>query len=248
MAGPAADGSGPDPRQHGQRGQDGPDGEAGLPVTAQRVGQGHGRRRGDGGAEGEGHRVEAGHGTDPVGEVALDDDRHQDVADRDAHQCQGGGGQEAARAAGVRADQQARGDGDHAGADHRAGSEAAGQPGSGDSEDGEAERGYGGEQSGDAAAHAEPVADLLQEGAQARDGGAQVHRGQDDAEDEQTGRPGRPRARGGRLAGYLGHNAPGTPLRACPRLRLRTCFRTCLGTCLRPGFVTSHETHHRIMG
>ena len=57
--------------------------------------------------------------------------------------------------------------------------------GRGDAEDGEAERRHGGEQSGDGAAHAEPVADLFEEGAEAGDGGAEVERGEHDADDDE---------------------------------------------------------------
>ncbi len=212
------------------------------PVAAQGVGQGHGHGGGGGRTKGEGHRVQAGHGADPVGEPALDDDRHQHIADGDAHEGECAGGQETGRAPGVRPYQQAPGDGGHAGAHHGTRSEAAGQAGRGDAEDGEAERGHGGQQPGHTAAHAEPVADLLQERAEAGDGGAEVQRGQHDGNDDQTCRP---RARGRRLtrARRRGRN----PFGRLPRRRL--LGRRRLGTGLRgPCFFTSHAAHHRIMG
>ena len=73
------------------------------PAAAQRVGQRHGHGGRGRGAQGERHRVEAGHRADPVGELPLDDDRHQDVADGDAREGEGAGGEEAGRAARERA-------------------------------------------------------------------------------------------------------------------------------------------------
>lgn len=178
-----------EPGQHGDRREQRPHRQAGPPTPAERIGHGHGERRGERGAQGQRHGVEPGHRADPVGEPALDDHRHQDVADRDAGQGEPAGGEEAAGAAGVRAHHDAHGDRDHTGADDRAGPETPGQTGCGDAEGGEAQRGYGGQQAGDGAAHAETVADLFQQRAEAGDGRAEVERGEDETGDHDPPQP-----------------------------------------------------------
>ena len=93
--------------------------------------------------------------------------------------------------------------------------------------------GHGGEQPGDAAAHAEPGAHLFEEGAEAGDGGAEVEGGQHDADDDQ---PRRPRARGGAR-------------RRVPAVRRsRRGVRAVADAVVRVPLVYSHDTHHRIMG
>ena len=186
-----------DPGQHREGREHGPDGRARTASSRpSRSVSGHGDGGGEGGAEGQGHGVEAGHGADAVGEPALDDHRHQDVADGDAHQGQGAGGQEPGGGADVRADHQARRDGGHARADDGTRTEAAGQAGRHDPEDREAERRHGGEHARHAAAHVQPVADLFEEGAEAGDGGAEVEGGQDEPDGDQAQQPG-----GGGLGG-----------------------------------------------
>ncbi|EGJ78335.1 putative integral membrane transporter [Streptomyces sp. Tu6071] len=170
------------PGQYGDGAECRPDREAALPATAERVVERHGDGRGEGGADGEGHRVEPGHRADAVGEPVLDDDRHEHVAHRDAREGERGRGEEARRGPGEGPDDQPGGDRDHAAADHGARAEAPGQARGEGAEDGEAEGRYGGEQPGEGPVHAEPVAHLLQERAEARDGGAQVERGEDDTD------------------------------------------------------------------
>lgn len=215
------------PGQDGSGGDHGPETEPGLPLAAERAGQRDGGGGREGRAEGEGHRVQAGHGGDPVREPALHDDRHQDVADRDAHQGEGAGGEEAGRAAREGADGEAERDRGHTGADHGGRAEAAGELRSHHAEHGEAQRRHGGQHAGDAAAHAEAVPHLFEEGAEAGDRGAQVERREDQADGDQ---PQGPRARGGRF----GRGA-----------RVR---RTRWGLGRRLGFLTWHESHHRMMG
>ncbi len=204
------------PGQHREGAERGPHAEPDAPTAAQRLGHGYGRRRGHRGAHSQRHGVDAGHRADPVGEVALDDHRHQDVGDGYSGQCEGARGQEGGRAAGERPQDQARGDGRHARADDGAGPPAAREPGRGEAEEGEAQGGHRGEQPGDAAAHAEAGAYLLEEGAEAGDGGAEVEGGEDEAGDHQRAQPPRAGATGVRRLGYLRHLGYLRRLR-CPR-------------------------------
>lgn len=217
------------------------------PTAAQRFGHGDGERRGERGAQGQRHGVEPGHRADPVGEPALDDDRHQDVADRDAGQGQRAGGEEAAGAAGVRAYHDTHGDRRHTGADDRTRPPAPGQPGRGEAEGGEAQRGYGGQQPGDGAAHPEAVADLLQEGAEAGDGRAEVERGEDETGDHDPRQPaaGRPGRREGLRGGFRGARLRWSGTVGGPGGGGRTGLG---GGAEGREVVVCHRRHHRIMG
>jgi hypothetical protein len=187
-----------DPGRDGDDGERRPHAQAQPPAAAHGVGERHGDGRGDGGAERQGHRVDAGHGADPVREVPLDDHRHEHVGDRDAGQGEGAGGEEDHGAAGERPQREARGQRGHAREDDGPRAVPAGQPRRGEPEEREARGGPGGEQAGSGAAHAEAVAHLLQERTEAGDGGAEVHGGEDEADDHEPAHPGRGRRRGDR--------------------------------------------------
>lgn len=221
----------------GQPGQDGhhresaPDREAESPVTSQGTRHRHGHSGGDGRAEREGHRVETRHGADPVGEVALDDDRHQDVAEGDAHERESARGQEPGHRTDPGTHEQAQGDGCHAQSHHAGGAEAPGEPRSGDTEHGEAQGGNGSEHTGDGRAHVESVPHFLQQRAEAGDGGPQVARGQDQSGDEQLVAPPPGAARDAILGEVRGR------VDAVAVAWTAHLF-----------FVTAHDQHRRMMG
>ena len=186
------------PRQHGDGGRRSPHAQAQPPATAHGAGERHGHGGGHGRAQRKGHGVDAGDGADPVGEVALDDHRHQHVGHRYAAQGERAGDEEDRGVPCQRAQQEPAGDRDHAGADDGAGPVAAGQAGRGEAEEREAGGGHGGEQPGHGAAHAEAAADLLEQGAEAGDRGAEVDGGEDQRGDDEAAHP-----EGGRHSGGL---------------------------------------------
>ena len=198
-----------EPGQYGDGGERRPDGEAGTPTAAQRRGHGDGdaRRRARCPGPGPWSRGRSWSRPGP-GNQRLTITGMRTLLTAMPISARALATRKPAVPPGERPDRRPARDRDHAGADHGAGSEAAGQPGRRDAEDGEAQRRHGGEQPGDAAAHAEAVADLFQEGAEAGDGGAEVERGEDDADDHQ---PRQPRARP--VAGGRGRSR--RPWRGC---------------------------------
>ena len=212
------------PRHDRDHSEQRPGSEPGAPTAAQHAGHGDGDGCGARRAERESHRVQARHRADAVGEPALDDHRHQDVAHRDARQREGAGGEEGDGAAGEGPQSQPGGDRDHAREHHGRGAAAARETWRQAPEQREAQRRYGGQEPGDDTAHAEVGPYLLQQRAEGGDGGTEVEGGEEHADHEEAEDPAR-RVRGG-----------------CRRGRRGT-----VGA-LQAVFRHLHGVHHRIMG
>jgi hypothetical protein len=181
-----------EPWQEGQRRQDRPQADPGPPAT-ERVGDRHGRDRGDRRATHQRGTVERAHRRHPVREVHLDQRRQDHVADRSPGEADGAAQQE-----------------EHAVVDHRPQShpgsdqhqnkdggpvqaEATHGAGRADTEDRETQHRQGRQDAADRGGHAEVVADRLEHNADAAHGDPQVGGEQDDRradEDPAAGRRG----------------------------------------------------------
>ncbi|MCP9951162.1 hypothetical protein LUX33_23905 [Actinomadura madurae] len=163
----------------------------------QRDGGGRGRR----GADVEGRRVAAGDRADAVREALLDHGGQQHVGDRDPGERDRAERDEHRAVRGERAQGEPGRDRPHAGQDDGARPVPAREPGRGEADQREADGRHRGEQPGGGGAHPEIGAGLLQDRADAGDGGPQVQRGQHQRERREPWRPDAGPGRGPRRTG-----------------------------------------------